>query len=139
VRNEEATLIKLYERISSERPGDRSFEVIFIDDGSRDRSWDVIRIMTRCEPAKIRGLRLRRNSGNAVALSAGIRVARGGIIFTLDDDLRDGPLEIGRLLDKLDEGYDLVSSRNSGVHRLGPNCGLTCYRAEVAKKWICSQ
>jgi len=155
--NEEATIEELYERISAEmRPSD-SFEVIFIDDGSSDGSWDTIqRVMSRA-PDRVRALRFRRNTGKAAALTAGFRAARGEVVFTLDADLQDDPKEIRRFLAKLDEGYGLVSgwkkvrhdpwhkvlpsrifnrmlSRMSGVHLHDHNCGFKCYRGTLAKE-----
>jgi dolichol-phosphate mannosyltransferase len=157
VRDAEATLIELYQRIVAALPGDMTFEVLLIDDGSRDRSWEVIGIMARCEPATVRGLRFQSHAGLAPALATGFRVARGKIIFTLSADLQDDLSEVGRLLDKLGEGYDLVSGSIkdrhdplarvfpiriftqmlgmiSGVLRPDHWCGLKCLRAEAARK-----
>src|SRR5690242_14779509 len=78
------------------------YEVIFIDDGSRDGSWDVIADLAKKSP-RVRGIRFRRNFGKAAALSAGFTGARGDIILTLDADLQDDPAEIPRFLAKLAE------------------------------------
>jgi glycosyltransferase involved in cell wall biosynthesis len=156
VKDEEATIIELYERIADELGTDDTFEVVFVDDGSRDGSWDAIRALCDREPARVRGLRFRRNAGKAAALTAGFRAAQGGIVFTLDADLQDDPKEIRRFLAKLAEGYDLVSgwkkvrhdpwhkvlpsrifnamlSRVSGVRLHDHNCGFKCYRSDVVK------
>lgn len=156
VKDEEASLGELYSRIAAEVGRDFGFEVLFIDDGSRDGSWAAIRSLVDRNPGRVRGLRFRRNSGKAAALTAGFRAARGGIVFTLDADLQDDPKEIRRFLAKLAEGYDLVSgwkkvrhdpwhkvlpsrvfnkmlSRVTGVRLHDHNCGFKCYRAEVAK------
>ena len=156
VKDERATIIELRDRICSQfSPGDR-IEFIFIDDGSADDSWEVIRSMAAADPAQVRGLRFRRNRGKAAALTAGFRAASGAVIFTLDADLQDDPAEIPRFLAKLDDGFDLVSGwkkvRHDPWHKVLPsrvfnrllshfsqvqlhdhNCGFKCYRAEVAK------
>jgi dolichol-phosphate mannosyltransferase len=157
VRDAEATLIELYQRIVAALPGDMTFEILLIDDGSRDRSWEVIGIMARCEPATVRGLRLRSRVGKATALATGFRVARGKIIFTLSADFQNDLSEISRMLDKLGEGYDLVSGSIKDRHDLSgtffpirifyhmrrgilrvlqhePECGLKCWRYQVARK-----
>ena len=84
-----------------------SFELVFVEDGSPDGTWNVIRQLARQHPF-IRGVRLMRNYGQHNALLCGIRAARGGTIVTLDDDLQNPPEEIPRLLSKLNEGYDVV-------------------------------
>lgn len=129
------------------------FEIILVDDGSRDGSWDVIRALAERDPA-VRGIRLRRNFGKAAALSAGFRVATGGLVFTLDADLQDDPAEIPRFLALLDQGFDVVSGwkqvRHDPWHKVWPsrvfnalaswltgvrlhdhNCGFKGYRREV--------
>lgn len=83
------------------------FELIFIEDGSPDRTWTAIQELARQYPF-IRGFRLMRNYGQHNALLCGIRAARGGTIITLDDDLQNPPEEIPRLLSKFQEGYDVV-------------------------------
>ncbi|MFO0957692.1 MAG: glycosyltransferase family 2 protein [Isosphaeraceae bacterium] len=156
VKDEEATLGELYRRIKEQIRDDEPFEVIFIDDGSRDGSWGAIEDLVAAHPGIVRGLRFRRNCGKAAALMAGFRASRGEILFTLDADLQDDPKEIRRFLAKLDEGFDLLSgwkkvrhdpwhkvlpsrifnrmlSRVTGVDLHDHNCGFKCYRAEVAK------
>ena len=104
----------------------------------------------------VRGIRFRRNSGKASALTAGFRAAQGDVVFTLDADLQDDPQEIPRFLDKLEEGYDIVSGwkkvRHDPWHKVLPsrvfnamlskvckvklhdhNCGFKCYRADVTR------
>jgi dolichol-phosphate mannosyltransferase len=158
VKDEEASLHELYQRIAAEMERlQRPFEVIFIDDGSEDGSWQVIEEISKSNPDGVLACRFRKNSGKADALAAGFRAARGEIIFTLDADLQDDPKEIARFLAKLDEGYDLISgwkkARHDPWHKVLPsrifnlmvskvlgvklhdhNCGFKCYRAEVAKK-----
>lgn len=84
-----------------------SFEIVAVEDGSDDRTWDVIGELAR-QHSFIRGFRLMRNYGQHNALLCGIRRARAGIIVTIDDDLQNPPEEIPRLLSKLSEGYDVV-------------------------------
>ena len=128
-------------------------EILFVDDGSRDGSWAVIRKLAASDP-RVRGIRFRRNFGKAAALTAGFRAAKGATIFTLDGDLQDDPAEIPRFLARLDEGYEVVSgwkrTRHDPWHKVGPsrvfnrmvsgltgcklhdhNCGFKAYRREV--------
>ena len=78
------------------------------DDGSDDGSWEIIRQLGSQDP-KVRGIRFRRRFGKATALNAGFRAAQGDVIVTLDADLQDDPREIAKLLEKMNEGYDVVS------------------------------
>lgn len=153
VMNEEATLETLFNGIREHT--DDSFEVIFIDDGSTDDSWNVIQSLVDLN-SECRGIRFRSNRGKAAGLQTGFDAARGKIIFTMDADLQDDPSEIGRFLEKINEGYDLVSGwkavRHDPWHKVLPsrvfnrmlsyfsgvklhdhNCGFKCYRREVAK------
>ena len=133
-------------------------EVIFVDDGSTDGSWDVIRTLAaKAKDGRIRGVRFRRNFGKAAALQAGFRHARGGVIMTLDADLQDDPTEIPKFLDAVKGGLDVVSgwkkvrldpwhkvwpsrvfnrmvSRVTGVKLHDHNCGFKAYRAEVFRE-----
>jgi glycosyltransferase involved in cell wall biosynthesis len=86
----------------------RSYEILFIDDGSRDGSFQLIEKLTIEDP-HVRGFQFRRNFGKAAALAVGFREAQGDIIVTLDADLQDDPAEIPKLLARLEEGFDLVS------------------------------
>lgn len=107
--NEEESLAELHRRLEDVLiPMEEGFEIIFVDDGSADRSFEVLREIHK-KSHHVRVLRLRKNFGKAAALSAGFREARGEIILTLDADLQDVPEEIPRLLAKLKEGYDFVS------------------------------
>lgn len=131
-------------------------EVLLVDDGSRDNSWEVIAELAG-QYGWVHGIRFRRNFGKAAALSAGFRAARGNLIFTLDADLQDDPAEIPRFLAILAEGYDVVSGwkrvRHDPWHKVFPsrvfnamvswltgvklhdhNCGMKCYRAEVFRE-----
>jgi glycosyltransferase involved in cell wall biosynthesis len=157
LRNEEPTLEALYRAVADVM--DRHevpFELIFIDDGSRDGSPEVLRTLVT-EDDRVRALRLRRNFGKAAALATGFRTARGAWVVTLDADLQDDPEEVPALLAKLCEGHDVVSgwkqrrrdtirrrlaSRTfnvitravSGVRLHDFNCGLKSYSRECAQE-----
>jgi glycosyltransferase involved in cell wall biosynthesis len=152
--NEEATLEHLYRELESAlAPTELAWEVVFVDDGSTDGSY---RELVRLHGAhlNVRVVRLRRNFGKAAALAAGIEVAAGELIVTMDADLQDDPAEIPNLLAKLDDGFDVVSGWKcdrhdpfvrrfvsriyntatrlaTGVKLHDMNCGLKAYRAEV--------
>lgn len=129
------------------------YEVIYVDDGSTDGSFDRLKTLRDADP-RIVVIRLRCNQGKTIALIAGFREARGEVIVTLDADLQDDPAEIPRLLDRLEEGYDLVSgwkvnrqdpwsrralsrlfntvtSRMTGLNLHDLNCGFKAYRRAV--------
>ncbi len=86
----------------------KSYELLFIDDGSRDGSLELLKDLSQRDPA-VRAISLRRNHGKSAALAVGFKAARGEFVITMDADLQDNPAEIPALLAKLDEGYDLVS------------------------------
>jgi glycosyltransferase involved in cell wall biosynthesis len=86
----------------------RPYEIVFVDDGSRDGSFERIEKL-RLEDPRVRGLQLRRNFGKAAALAVGFREAKGDVIVTLDADLQDDPAEVPKLLARLEDGFDLVS------------------------------
>lgn len=154
--NEEATLRPLYEAIQAtlNKLQIEAYEIIFIDDGSRDNSWQEIQALKSNHPDQVRALRFRRNHGKAAALSAGFKEAKGEIIFTMDADLQDDPEEIPAFLKKMEAGYDCVSGWKkirrdplgktlpsrffnwatriaSGVKLHDFNCGFKAYRAEA--------
>jgi glycosyltransferase involved in cell wall biosynthesis len=108
VKDEEATLETLVAELTGAfRTVDVSYEVIFVDDGSRDRSWAVMRDLAATN-RNVRALRLRRNFGKSAALAAAVSEARGERIVTMDADLQDDPAEVPRLLAELDAGTELV-------------------------------
>jgi len=154
VLNEVESVALLYERLCAEleRLG-QSWEVIFVDDGSVDGTFEALRVLRERDP-RVHVIRFRRNFGKTPALVAGFQMARGEIVFTMDADLQDDPAEIGRFLEKLDEGYDLVSgwkyprldpwtktfpsrvfngmvSASTGVKLHDINCGFKAYRREL--------
>jgi glycosyltransferase involved in cell wall biosynthesis len=157
VYNEEESILELTEWIERVCIADKlSFEIIYIDDGSSDSSWDKI-ISLAGEKQNIKGFRFRRNYGKAAALHTGFRNAIGEVVITMDSDLQDSPDEIPELVKMIRiEGYDLVSgwkkkrydpfikrvtSRfyngtarlSSGIRLHDFNCGLKAYRQEVVK------
>jgi undecaprenyl-phosphate 4-deoxy-4-formamido-L-arabinose transferase len=108
VFNAEATLDELIHQLGGVMPElAEAFEVILVNDASRDGSWEVVRRLA-AEHDWVRGINFTRNYGQHNALLAGVQAARHEIIITMDDDLEHPPAEIGKLLDKLDEGYDVV-------------------------------
>ncbi len=158
VYNETESLPTLHAEIAAvAQAASLDLEIVFVDDGSRDGSWNAIADLARRFP-NVHGIRFRRNFGKAAALSAGFRAAHGDIILTLDADLQDDPAEIPRFLALLDKGgLDVISgwkkvridpwhkvlpsrvfnamvSRMTGVHLHDHNCGMKCYRAAVFRE-----
>lgn len=108
VYNSEGTLDELISRLEVVLSAvASSWEIILVNDGSRDESWQRIEALTASHPA-VHGINLMRNYGQHNALLCGIRAARHAVVVTIDDDLQNPPEEIPRLLDKLAEGYDVV-------------------------------
>ncbi len=108
--DEEATISTLVSEIAeamTER-ADLRYELVFVDDGSRDATWARMVEAVEAHPT-VRALQLRRNFGKAAALSAGLAEARGRIVVTMDADLQDDPAEVPNLLAKLESGFDLVT------------------------------
>ncbi|HWR02659.1 MAG TPA: glycosyltransferase family 2 protein [Humidesulfovibrio sp.] len=101
-------LPRLHQRIvSAVEPLDSDFELVLVDDDSKDGSWGTIQALTQVDP-RVRGIHLAKNYGQHCAVLCGLRAARGKVIITLDDDLQNPPEEIPKLLQQLDEGYDVV-------------------------------
>ena len=132
-----------------------SYEIIFVDDGSRDGSFEEIKTLASTD-SRIIGIRFRRNYGKSAALSEGFEISRGNIVVTMDADLQDDPAELPAMIEKLNEGYDVISGwkKNrkdpltkkipsrlfnfvtrlmSGVRIHDFNCGLKIYKADVVK------
>jgi len=109
VYNEEEVLDELDRRLRSalQKIG-RSYEVILVDDGSRDRSFEIMRRLQSNDPEHIHALSFTRNFGHHIALTAGLDHAHGDVVIMMDADLQDQPEEIPKLLAKLDDGYDVV-------------------------------
>ena len=156
--NEEESLPELHawiKRVMDEN--NFTYEIIFVNDGSRDGSWDVIERLAR-ENAEVHGIKFRRNHGKSPALYHGFLRAKGDVVITMDADLQDSPDEIPELYRMItEEGYDLVSGykqkrydplsktlptklfnatarKVSGIKNLHDfNCGLKAYRKDVVK------
>jgi glycosyltransferase involved in cell wall biosynthesis len=152
--NEAESLLELADAVSSALAPRFSYELIFVDDGSNDNSWEVITSLSR-KHSNIRGIRFRRNYGKSTALSKGFGIANGRYVATMDGDLQDDPQEIPLMIDMIESrGLDLVSgwkkvrhdpigktipsrffnrvtSRVTGIELNDFNCGLKVYRKEV--------
>ena len=153
-KNEEGSVKALYSEIASEMEKlNKPFEIIFVDDGSTDKTFEVLKDLHEHDK-RVKVVKLRGNWGKSVALDAGFQQAVGNLIFTMDADLQDNPKEIPKFLKKIDEGYDLVSgwkkkrhdppskvlpsrvfnylvSESTGVKLHDINCGFKCYTRDV--------
>lgn len=157
VFNERESLAPLSAEIAAVamQMADWRFEVVFVDDGSTDGSWQEVRKLAEAD-GRVRGVKFRRNFGKAAALAAGFREATGEIVLTLDADLQDDPAEIPRFVDAIRGGLDVASGfkqvRHDPWHKVFPsrvfnrlvsgltgvtlrdhNCGFKAYRAEVVR------
>ncbi|MBX3281416.1 MAG: glycosyltransferase [Acidobacteria bacterium] len=155
VLDEEENLVPMHEKIAAALAElGRSAEMIFVDDGSTDRSLAILKEIA-AKDDRVRVISLRRNYGQTAAMAAGIDAAKGEILIPMDADLQNDPADIQRLLEKLDEGYDVVSgwrknrqdkliSRKipsqianriiswiGGVHLHDYGCSLKAYRRDV--------
>ena len=154
--DEEGSLPELYNKLTSVlKKFNRSYEIIFIDDGSNDRSFRILEKLFQ-KDENIRVFQFRKNYGKSPALSCGFEQARGKYVITMDADLQDDPDEIPGLIKKMDEGFDLISgwkkkrydpfikrttskfynlatSLVSGIRLHDFNCGIKAYRNEVVK------
>jgi glycosyltransferase involved in cell wall biosynthesis len=157
VQNEEGNLEELHRRLTTVLTAiGLPYEVIFVDDGSKDGTWGLIQALHAAD-SHVVALRHRRNFGKAQGLANGFAVAHGDVVVTMDGDLQDDPDELPRFLAKLDEGYDLVSGwkqnrqdprgktvpskffnatvrKASGVQLHDFNCGFKAYRLEVTQQ-----
>ena len=157
--NEDESIPELYAWIERVMKANHfSYEVIFINDGSTDRSWDIITDLHQKQPDIVKGIKFRRNYGKSQALYCGFAEAQGDVVITMDADLQDSPDEIPGLYQMItQEGYDLVSGykqkrydplsktlptklfnatarKISGIKNLHDfNCGLKAYRKTVVK------
>lgn len=156
--NEAESIPELYGWIVSVMKANAfTYEIIFVDDGSTDSSWNIIEGLNKKDPC-VRGIKFRRNYGKSPALFCGFRMAKGDVVITMDADLQDSPDEIPALYKMIvEEKYDLVSGykqkrydplsktiptklfnatarRVSGIKNLHDfNCGLKAYRSDVVK------
>ena len=157
--NEEESLPALYEWIARVmKANGYTYEVIFINDGSTDKSWSVIESLKEQYPEHIRGIKFRNNYGKSPALHCGFQAAKGDVVVTMDADLQDSPDEIPALYSMIiNDDYDLVSGwkkkrydakltknlpskiynatarKVTGLKLHDMNCGLKAYRNEVVK------
>src|SRR5690349_1839046 len=157
IHNEEPAILPLYDRLTAVLEGlGRPYEIIFVDDASSDRSFDLLANLVETD-GRLKVLRLRRNFGQTAALAAGFDEAQGDVIISLDGDLQHEPEDIPALLAKIDEGYDIASgwrkhrldnavtrripsrianwlmSKASGVDLRAFRTTFKAYRAEVLK------
>lgn len=158
IYNEEESLRELVEWIRKVMSADRlSYELIMVDDGSRDGSWGIIKDMAASD-SHIKGISFRRNYGKSAALYCGFRAAEGRVVVTMDADLQDSPEEIPEMYRMIvEDGYDIVSGwkqhrkdnaltknlpsklynatarKITGIRLHDMNCGLKAYRNEVVK------
>jgi len=153
--NEAESLPELVNQIR--RSEKRSFEFIFIDDGSTDKSFEVLTSLKKESKEPFTIIRFRLNQGKSAAMSVGFSYAKGEYVVTLDADLQDDPAEVHKLLCTLDDGYDLavgwrknrqdpkqkirsshifnsVVSKLSGVYLHDMNCGMKAYKIQVTKE-----
>ncbi|WP_239479853.1 glycosyltransferase family 2 protein [Actibacterium sp. 188UL27-1] len=108
ILNEEESVAPMYDKVREAlEPLNRKFEIIFVDDGSTDRSFELLAQMAERDP-RVVVLKFRRNSGQTAAMTAGIEYARGRLLVTMDGDLQNDPADIPMMLEKIDEGNDLV-------------------------------
>ncbi|MDD3050953.1 MAG: glycosyltransferase family 2 protein [Candidatus Cloacimonetes bacterium] len=155
VYNEEDSLEQLYQEILA-NIGSNNYEIIFVDDGSSDKSFQIMKKLAEKDQS-VKVIRFRRNFGKAAGLQAGFDVCTGDYVFTMDADLQDNPLEIKNFITKLEEGYDLVSGwkqkRHDPISKTVPskifnyvtvrtfklklhdyNCGFKLYSRELVKE-----
>ncbi len=156
--NEEESLPELHDRIVKVMTDNKfSYEIIFIDDGSKDKSWQAIQSLSKADP-NTKAIKFRRNYGKSPALYVGFEAAQGDVVITMDADLQDSPDEIPGLYNMIvNENYDLVSGwkqkrydntvtknipsklfnystrKMSGIKLHDMNCGLKAYKKEVVK------
>jgi len=151
--NEAESLPLLAAQVKEALGSEISYELIFVDDGSTDNSWEVIRDLHESDPA-VRGVRLRHNFGKAMALAAGFERARADIVVMMDADLQDDPADLPKMIEKIEGGLDVVVGWKierhdplnrrvfsrifnktvgyvTGVRLHDMNCGFKAYRSEV--------
>lgn len=157
VYNEEDSLVELVDRIhQATKALEKPFEIVFVNDGSTDKSQQVIESLST-QYSYIRFITFRKNFGKSAALNAGFKHVTYDIVFTMDADLQDDPVEIPRFLAEIENGYELVTgwkenrldpkektipsklfnamtSKMSGLKLNDYNCGFKCYKKEVLEE-----
>ena len=155
--NEQDNLFELYQQITRALTDKFTYECIFIDDGSTDRSFEVLQDLQK-QDSRVCVIRFRRNFGQTAAMSAGFEHAKGAVVIPMDADLQNDPADIPMLIDKLKQGYDVVSGWRkkrhdaaltrllpskvanwligsiTGVHIHDYGCTLKAYRREVLQQ-----
>lgn len=158
IYNEEESIKEMYRRVKrvmdTIAPDD--FEIVFVNDGSTDKTKERMLELMKAD-GNVKGISFRKNMGKAAALSIGFEKSRGDYVITMDGDLQDEPKEIPKLIEKMNEGYDMVSgwkenrqdgidktlpskvfnylvSQMSGVHFHDFNCGFKLYKRQVVKE-----
>jgi len=159
VYNEEENIEKLYEELKEVLENLKlDYEIIFVNDGSTDRTSQILDELAKKDP-KVKVIHFRKNYGQTAAMYAGFQYAEGDVVITMDGDLQNDPRDIPKLLEKIEEGYDIVSgwrknrkdpflsrilpskianwiiSKVTGVHLHDYGCTLKAYRKEVAKNF----
>ncbi len=159
VYNEEENIEKLYEELKEVLENLKlDYEIIFVNDGSTDRTPQILDELAKRDP-KVKVVHFRKNYGQTAAMYAGFQYAEGDVVITMDGDLQNDPHDIPKLLEKIEEGYDIVSgwrknrqdpflsrilpskianwiiSKVTGVHLHDYGCTLKAYRKEVAKNF----
>ncbi|NQV41142.1 MAG: glycosyltransferase family 2 protein [Candidatus Marinimicrobia bacterium] len=156
VYNEEESLVELYNQIREAlEPSTHDFEILFIDDGSQDKSLQIMHELSKADP-RVKAIGFQRNHGKATALNTGFQKCEGDYVITMDADLQDDPNEVLELIAILDSGWDMVSgwkkvrhdpigkrwpsklynftvSSLSGIPIHDFNCGLKAYTRKVVK------
>jgi len=115
VLDEQDNITPLYEQITRALTGGRIFEILFVDDGSSDKSFEILKQLHDSD-SRVRVIRFRKNFGQTAALSAGFTHARGSIIVALDADLQNDPADIPKMITRLNEGFDVVSGWRKKRH-----------------------
>jgi glycosyltransferase involved in cell wall biosynthesis len=154
--DEQDSLVELFDSIKNALNEEYAFEVIFVDDGSRDRSWEIITELAD-KHEQVKGVRFRRNYGKSYALQKGFEQVTGQYVVTIDADLQDDPAEIPDMIQMLKNGHDLVSgwkqdrkdpisktipsrffnkvtSMVTGIKLHDFNCGLKAYKRKVVDR-----
>ncbi len=158
VMNEEENVPLLHEQITRVMAEwGRSYEIIIVDDGSSDRTFEILQQLAQSDP-HLKVVKFRRNFGQSAAMAAGFDLARGNTIVTMDGDLQNDPKDIPMLVEKLEEGYDVVSGwrknrkdkflirkvpsmlanwlirKTTGIDLHDTGCSLKAYRRDLVKK-----
>ena len=125
VYNEAENILPLYQKLRDDLSSlDRFYEVIFIDDGSTDGTFTKL-AQVQAQDDHVHVIKFRKNFGKALALNTAFKMVKGGVVITMDGDLQDDSAEIKRFLDKIQEGYDLVSGwkypRNDPIMKTVPS------------------